>query len=370
VPQRSVLVVGAGIAGPALAFWLHRHGFAPTVVERAPGPRPGGHAVDLRGVAREVMARMGLLDAVRAASLRTVEFSTVDAAGTVLRTVRADEHGGDGPLAEIEVLRGDLAAVLHGATGDDVPYRFGERIVTITDGPDGVEVVFASGARERYDLVVGADRQHSQVRAVVLGDGPDPVHPMGLHSAWWRTDNYLGLRDRGLDYVEGDRVAGVRTVDGNRAAVVYLGFPSDGLPPGPFDAAQAVRIVREQTAGMGWEVPRLVAGVGDPAAELFVDGFCQVVLERWSRGRVGLVGDAACCSSPLSGQGTGLALVGAYVLAGELAADPDHTAALARCEAALRPWVARTQARARDGGDGEPISALANAFVLPDWVAR
>ena len=363
---RSVLVVGAGVAGPALAFWLRRNGMRPTVVERAPGLRRGGHAVDLRGVAREVAARMGVLDAVRAASLRTVEFTTVDAAGAPLRTVRADEWGGDGPLAEIEVLRGDLVGILHAATAPDVPYRFGERVVAIDDGPDGVDVAFASGARERFDLVVGADGQHSQVRAAVAGPGPDPLRPMGTHAAWWRTDNHLGLRDRALDFADGERVAGVRPVDGNRSAVAYLGFPSAGLPPGPFTAEEQVRIVRERAAGMGWEVPRLVAGIDDPAAELFVDGFCQVVLDAWSRGRVALVGDAACCPSPLGGQGTSLALVAAHVLAGELAATADHTAAFAAYERRVRPWVERTQARARDGADGEVISLLANDFALTD----
>lgn len=363
-PVRSVLVVGAGVAGPALAFWLHRHGFRPTVVERAPGLRRGGHAVDLRGVARDVAARMGVLDAIRAAGLRTVEFTTVDRSGTPLRTVRADEWGGDGPLAEIEILRGDLVSILHAATAADVPYRFGERIVGIDDEADGVTVAFASGARERFDLVVGADGQHSQVRATVSGERPDHVRPMGIHSAWWRTANHLDLHDRALDHVDGERLAGIRPVDGNRSAVAYLAFPSTGLPPGPFDVAQQVRIVREQAAGMGWEVPRLIAGIDGPGTELFLDGFCQVVLDAWSRGRVGLLGDAACCSSPLSGQGTSLALVGAHVLAEELAATSDHVAALAAYEQRLRPWAERTQALARDGADGPSISALASGFVL------
>jgi 2-polyprenyl-6-methoxyphenol hydroxylase-like FAD-dependent oxidoreductase len=153
-------------------------------------------------------------------------------------------------------------------------------------------------------------------------------------------------------------------VDGNRSAAAYLGFPSTGLPPGPFDPAEQVRIVREQAAGMGWEVPRLIAGIDAPGAELFLDGFCQVVLDTWSRGRVGLLGDAGYCPSPLSGQGTSLALVGAYVLAEELAATPDHVAALAAYERRLRPWVERTQALARDGADGESISALAGDFAL------
>jgi 2-polyprenyl-6-methoxyphenol hydroxylase-like FAD-dependent oxidoreductase len=363
------LIVGAGIAGPALAFWLHRYGFRATVVERAPGLRRGGHAVDLRGVSREVADRMGVLPAVRAARLVTVDATVVDRDGRVIATQRADDFGGDGQLSDLEILRSDLVGILHDATvGGDTPavdHRFGEQIVAIDPGADGVAVTFASGPPERYDLVVGADGQHSQVRRLVFGELPDAVRPMGVHAAWWHTANHLGLRDRALDHADGDRMAGIRPVDDNRSAIVYLAFPSDGVPPGPYDTAQALQIVRERSAGMGWEVPRLVAAI-DAASDLYLDTFSQVVLDTWARGRVVLLGDAGFCPSPLSGQGTALALVGAYVLAGALATEPDPAAAFAAYEATLRPWVERTQALARDGADGPSIAALANDFTLPD----
>jgi 2-polyprenyl-6-methoxyphenol hydroxylase-like FAD-dependent oxidoreductase len=366
VPRPStVLIVGAGVAGPALALWLHRYGFRPTVVERAPQLRRGGHAVDLRGVSRQVADRMGVLDAVRAARLVTVDATLVDRDGAALETMRAEEFGGDGQLSDLEILRSDLVGILHDAVPADVPFRYGEQIVAIDPGIDGVEVEFASGARERYDLVVGADGQHSQVRRLVFGELPGALRPMGVHAAWWQTDNHLGLQDRALDHADGDRMAGIRPVDGNRSAIVYLAFPSDGMPPGPFGQEEALQIVRERSAGMGWEVPRLVAAI-DARSELFFDAFSQVVLDTWARGRVVLLGDAGFCPSPLSGQGTALALVGAYVLAGALAAEPDPAAALAAYEAALRPWVERTQALAREGADGPSIAELANDFTLPE----
>jgi 2-polyprenyl-6-methoxyphenol hydroxylase-like FAD-dependent oxidoreductase len=364
----TVLIVGAGIAGPALAFWLRRYGFRPTVVERAPRLRRGGHAVDLRGVSRQVADRMGVLDAVRAARLVTVDVTLVDRDGTPVETMRADDFGGDGQLSDLEVLRSDLVGILHDATAADVEYRFGAQIVAIVPGTDGVEVAFATGARERYDLVVGADGQHSQVRRLVFGELPGALRPMGVHAAWWHTANHLGLQDRALDHADGDRMAGIRPVDGNRSAIAYLAFPSDGVPPGPYGTEEALQIVRERSAGMGWEVPRLVAAI-DPASDLFLDSFSQVVLDRWAEGRVALLGDAGFCPSPLSGQGTALALVGAYVLAGALAGDGDPAAAFAAYERALRPWVERTQALARDGADGPSIAALANDFTLPEPVA-
>ena len=149
-----VLVSGASIAGPALAHWLSRRGAEVTVVERAPGLRPGGQAVDARGVAREVIRRMGLDAAVRAARTDTAGAHTVDADGTVLETFRADDNGGDGYISEIEILRGDLSQVLYDDTRDAVEYVFGDRIAELTQDADGVDVTFASGDRRRFDLVV------------------------------------------------------------------------------------------------------------------------------------------------------------------------------------------------------------------------
>jgi 2-polyprenyl-6-methoxyphenol hydroxylase-like FAD-dependent oxidoreductase len=171
-----VLVAGASIAGPALAHWLHRRGAEVTVVERAPGLRPGGQAVDARGVAKEVIVRMGLDAAVRAARTDTAGAYTVDVDGNVLETYRADDHGGDGYIAEIEILRGDLSQVLYDDTRDGVEYVFGDRIAELTQDADGVDVTFAGGDRRRFDLVIGADGLHSShARATRRAAGVGPI---------------------------------------------------------------------------------------------------------------------------------------------------------------------------------------------------
>src|SRR6195952_3031685 len=164
-----VLVSGASIAGPALAHWLQRHGAEVTVVERAPGLRPGGQAVDARGVAKEVIRRMGLDAAIRAACTDTAGAYTVDSDGNVLETFRAEDSGGDGDIPEVEVLRGDFSQVLYDDPRDRVEYVFGDRIAELSQDADGVDVTLASGDQRRFELVIGADGLHSALRAMVFG---------------------------------------------------------------------------------------------------------------------------------------------------------------------------------------------------------
>jgi 2-polyprenyl-6-methoxyphenol hydroxylase-like FAD-dependent oxidoreductase len=193
VSGTRVLVAGASIAGPALAHWLSRRGAAVTVVERAPGLRPGGQAVDARGVAREVIRRMGLDTPVRAARTDTAGAQTVDADGTVLETYRADDEGGDGYIAEIEILRGDLSRVLHDDTRDRVEYVFDDRIAELAQDADGVDVTFAGGDRRRFELVVGADGLHSALRGMVFGPHDRFVRHLGLVLAFYSVPNEFGL---------------------------------------------------------------------------------------------------------------------------------------------------------------------------------
>lgn len=360
-----VLISGAGVAGPALAFWLHRSGFDVTVVERTPRPRPGGQAVDLRGPAREVAARMGLTGEIRRAALRATEVRIVDAAGAPVATVLPGEAG-DGRVAEVEILRGDLSRVLRDAA--DVPYVFGDRITALRQASDVVTATFARGGRGEYDLVIGADGVRSGVRALAFDRDPGCVHPMGVHVAYWSAPDPLGLDGCALAHEEAGRSIGIRPVPGERRTVVYVAFPAPPLGPDPGDVAAQKRLVHERAAGMGWEAPALLATLDD-AGDFYLDPCSQVVLDSWSRGRIGLLGDAAFSPSPLSGQGTSLALVGAHVLAGELVSAGDPAAGLAAYERRLRPWVERTQRMGREGADDATLTAVANGFDLPDHPA-
>jgi 2-polyprenyl-6-methoxyphenol hydroxylase-like FAD-dependent oxidoreductase len=338
-----VLVAGASIAGPALAHWLRRRGAEVTVVERAPGLRPGGQAVDARGVTKEVIRRMGLDAAVRAARTATAGAHTVDADGNVLETFSADDDGGDGYISEIEILRGDLSQVLYDDTRDGVEYVFGDRIAELTQDADGVDVVFAGGDRRHFDLVVGADGLHSALRAMVFGPRERFVRHLGLVLAFYSVPNEFGLDRWLLDYQESGRSASLRPIRDATRAMAMFSFPSAGFDVDYRDVEAQKRLLRQRTAGLGWLAPRILAHLDD-TPDFYLDQVAQVVMDRWSDGRVGLIGDAAYSASPMSGQGTGLALVGAYLLAGELAAAGwDPAAGFAAYERRMRSFVEANQ---------------------------
>ena len=361
----TVLVTGASIAGPAVAHWLHRWGAEVTVVERATELRPGGQAVDARGVARDVIERMGLAATVRAACTDTAGAHAVDADGNVLQTFHADDDGGDGFIADIEILRGDLSKVLYEATAGDVEYRFGDYVVDLAQDSDGVDVVFAGGDRRRFELVIGADGLHSALRAIAFGPQEKFLHHLGHVLAFFSVPNEFGLDRWLLEYQDAatGRSAVLRPIRDAAAAMAMFYFAAADFEVDHRDVDGQKALLSEHLAGLGWSTSKILAHL-DAAPDFYLDQVAQVVMDRWSTGRVVLLGDAAFSSSPMSGQGTGLALVGAYVLAGELAAagwNPD--VGLRRYEEVMRPYVeanqqiGRLNARTRDipRPDAEPL---------------
>ncbi|MVU81918.1 FAD-dependent oxidoreductase [Nocardia sp. ET3-3] len=353
------MVVGASIAGPAVAHWLRRWGAAVTVVERAPGLRPGGQAVDARGMTKEVIRRMGLDAAVRAERTETAGAYTVDSEGKVLETFSVEDDGGDGYIADIEILRGDLSRVLYEDTREEVEYLFGDRIAELSQDADGVDVVFESGGRRRFELVIGADGLHSSLREMVFGPREKFIRHLGLVLAFYTVPNEFGLERWLIDFQESGRSAGLRPLRDATKAMAMFSFASPDVDIDYRDIEGQKRLLREQMAGMGWQAPAILAHLDD-TPDFYLDQVAQVVMDRWSSGRVALLGDAAFSSSPMSGQGTGLALVGAYLLAGELAAagwDPE--AGFAAYEAKMRSFVEANQEIGR-------LHALSKEVPAPD----
>jgi 2-polyprenyl-6-methoxyphenol hydroxylase-like FAD-dependent oxidoreductase len=269
----------------------------------------------------------------------------VDVDGNVLKTFSAEDDGGDGYIAEIEILRGDLSEVLYDDTHDGVEYIFGDRIAELTQDADGVDVTFESGEGRRFDLVIGADGLHSALRATIFGPCERFVHHLGLVLAFYSVPNEFGLDRWMVDYQDRESVrsAGLRPIHEATQAMAIFSFPAAELDVDFRDVEGQKRLLSEQMAGMGWLTPRILRHLDD-TPDFYLDQVAQVVMDRWHDGRVGLIGDAAYCASPMSGQGTGLALVGAYLLVGELAAagwDPE--AGFRAYEAKMRSMVEASQ---------------------------
>jgi 2-polyprenyl-6-methoxyphenol hydroxylase-like FAD-dependent oxidoreductase len=339
--NKTVLICGASVAGPTLAYWLRRHGFTPTVVEAAPALRDGGYKVDLRGVAMQVIERMGLTDAIAARSTDMRGGQWLSAAGKPVATLGPDLIGfrTDG---DDEVLRGDLARLMYDVTKREVEYLFGDTITGMAQGRDGVKVTFARSASRVFDLVVGADGLHSSVRAQVFGPEERFVRPLGMHACVFSVPNHLGLDHWELVCPTPGKVVNIYSTRDAAAKAQFI-FPTPRELPDRRDIGAQQRLVAGTFADGAWEVPALLAAMPQ-SPDFYFDSASQIHLDRWSDGRVALVGDAAHSPSPLSGQGTSLALVGAYVLAGELkAAGGDHRVAFARYEEEMRPYVTVNQ---------------------------
>ena len=343
--NNRVLISGVSVAGPALAFWLHRHGFTPTVVERAPELRDGGYAVDFRGASLRVLDRMGLLEQVEAAATRMGEVTYVDGDDRPLVVTPASFQSG-----ELEILRGDLSRILYDATEDGVEYVFGDSITGVTEHGDGVTVTFEHGEPREFDLVVGADGLHSNVRSLVFGDESRFRRDLGYYVSIFTVPNHLGLDRVGRFYNEPNRTVGVYSARDNTEAKALFWFGSGPLEYDHRNIEQQRRIVEQTFRDVGWETSTLLEAMRG-APDFYFDSASQIKLDTYSRGRVALVGDAAYCAAPLSGMGTSLAIVGAYVLAGELAAaGGDHETAFRAYSGEMRGFVEACQKLAEGNG--------------------
>jgi 2-polyprenyl-6-methoxyphenol hydroxylase-like FAD-dependent oxidoreductase len=339
--SRRILITGASIAGNAAAALLAQRGFDVTVVERAPEFRDGGQNIDVRGVGREVLRRMGLEQA--ALDRGTGEEGTVwvNQDGSRAASFVTEELGTDGPTAEMEILRGDLARLLYDAARHRAKYRFGDRIERIEQDETGANVRLAGGTSETFDAVVVAEGVGSATRELVFPGENDPRW-MDLTMAYftipradsddrmWRWYNAPGKRSVSL---RPDR-------HGTTRAMLSLSKDPEGEQN--WSPEQQKAFMAERFAGAGWQTDRVIAGMM-VADDFYFDALRQVRMPRWSNGRVVLTGDAAWCVTPLGGVGATLAVTGAYVLAGELARHDRVADAFAAYEAQMRPMVAEGQ---------------------------
>ena len=326
--MRKALISGAGIAGATAAYWLAKVGFEVTVVEQAGTLRSSGSPIDVRGPAVEVAERMGVMARIRDADTRVHDMVFVNSRGRVVSRVNMRTTWA--APADVELPRGDLAAILRDAVPDDVEVQFGNSVQALAQDADGVTAEFASGPARRFDLVLGADGVHSGVRALAFGPEADYLKHLGVYVATLPLDG-----ETGTDFVMYNtpgRAVAIHPAKGRPIAAFMFRAPQ--IPQ--FDhreLEQHKQLLCDAYAGEGWRVPELLDRVR-AADDLYFDSVSRIQVPSWSRGRIGLVGDAASCVS-LFGDGSSLAMIGAFTVADSV--DGDIPAGLRAYEARHRP---------------------------------
>jgi 2-polyprenyl-6-methoxyphenol hydroxylase-like FAD-dependent oxidoreductase len=376
MPQPTVLISGAGIAGPALAFWLNKSGYRVTIVELADDIRPGGQTVDLRGAGGEVVQRMGLIDKMRARSLDQRGVAWIKSDGHRRAEMPVTAFNGNGLVSKLEILRGDLVDVLYQETKGQTEYRFDTRIAELSQSDDAVEATLTDGTKLSVDLVVGCDGPHSAVRRLVFGPEEQFVKPLGGYNAWFTAPDTVGLDGWYLMYQAPGLNASMRPSHDPALAKAGLAFRSQPVAYDRRNADEQQALLTRHFAAAGWQCDALLSAAAE-SDDFYFDAFVQVHMPTISQGRVTLAGDAGYCASPLSGMGTSLALVGAYVLAGELgpAGGLDANgiqAALQRYESVMRPYVDRCQdlPNGIDGYLPKSDSDIAITAQVMKWMQR
>ncbi|MDH0867645.1 FAD-dependent monooxygenase [Mitsuaria sp. GD03876] len=340
--SKKILICGAGIAGPACAHWLHRQGHQVVVVEKARSFRDGGQNIDIKGAGQRVLQRMGLEDAVLARNTRECGQRWLDERGRLFAEFPRGSVGG--LTSDFEILRGDFARLLFDSTRAHCEYRFGRSVLALEDLDDGVRVTFDDGGTETFELVICADGMHSSTRALRLA-GQTRMRDLGAHMAFFNIPRRAqdDLWARSVNGIGGTMI--FLRPGGEAVTTVLITFPnppSDPKETGGATGRSPKTLLRAALVGRGSIADRLLEEL-DAVEDLYFGPMSQVQASTWSQGRMVLLGDAAHCPTPFTGKGTALALVGAYVLAGELHRCATHEEAFRSYEAMLRPYAERTQ---------------------------
>ncbi|KAL8810085.1 MAG: hypothetical protein Q9223_002268 [Gallowayella weberi] len=345
----NVLICGGGCAGPSLAFWLARSGHNVTIVERFPTLRDKGAQIDIREQGIQVIKRMGLLDIIRSVRVDEAGMALVDHQNNIKACFMANKSG-KGPqsmTSEYEIMRGDLVRVLYDATKDKVKYIFGTTVKHFEQDEHSVTVHFSDGQTGTYDMLVGADGQGSRIRKAILpSDAPDPIRQTGLYLAYWfvprtKMDDNIGR----VFHAPGSRMVMSRA-HAAAESQAYFGLVEDSeelrsIPKAPVETQKEFWAQKFQDAG--WHTDRLIEGM-KTTENFYCQQVVQIRTDTWSKGRVVLLADAAHCPSPMTAMGTTSALVGAYVLAGEINKNSqDLPQAFANYDRTLRPFVNKIQ---------------------------
>lgn len=337
----KILVIGMGIAGPAVCYWLKRFGFSPVLVEKSAAIRTGGQALDIRGIATHLAREIGIYDQICDVRTRIECGRFVDRSGKVLHEVHG-ENFGFRQDDEVEILRGDLIEILMNTIAD-VPCYFNQSIMNIQQDADNVKVHFKSGQIDHYDLVIGADGIHSAIRGMIFDKDEYQLTPLGLYLSTFTIPNYLNLSHIDLECEAHHKLVSINSDNNPDIARAGFMFRSEHRLKDNRDEYEQKEFLCNTFRDFGWETQNILSRMPQ-SDDFYFDAITQVKMSSWSKGRIALLGDAAYCPSPLSGQGNNLAFVGAYILAGELkAANGNYMQAFSRYHALLRSFVNANQ---------------------------
>jgi 2-polyprenyl-6-methoxyphenol hydroxylase-like FAD-dependent oxidoreductase len=382
--RKSVLICGSGIAGLTLGYWLAEHGFEPTLVERAPTLRTEGYMLDFWGLGYDVAERMGILATIRERGYLIESLRFVDSSGSTRSEVSASTIRRALGDRFVSIPRGELARIVFERARARTETLFDDTVASIQEDEGGLNVRLARGGERRFDLLIGADGLHSTIRALVLGTNPRWFRYLGYCAAAFMTSSYSRRDERAyVSYAAPRRqISRYALRDGKTAFLLVFTAPEPvSQHGGELDTDK--RLLRSAFSRASWiEIPEILGHLQD-ANELYYDGVTQVELPAWSRGRTALLGDAAYCPSLLAGEGAGLAMAGAYLLAEELGRSRgDHRIAFPRYEKMFRPFIERKQRAARSFASSfAPRTALGlavrdlavnliNVPILGGWVTR
>lgn len=333
--NKKVLVSGASIAGPTLAFWLSKYGFDVTIVERSKALRLGGQNLDVRGAGRAIVRMMGIEKEILAANTGEIGLQFVNSENKVEAAFPSDSP--DSFTSEAEILRGDLVNILYNSTKKSVKYIFGKYITAIDQYADSVKVTYSDGESEIFGLLIAADGVRSATRQLIFGDEPQ-IKFVGLYNAWYT----IPKKEKDTKWARwytapGSRVIMIRP-DNHGTVRASFSFLSSDTSYQKLSSSEQKKILKEKLSGAGWEADRLAEEI-EKNDDVYFDGISQIHAPRWFNERAGMIGDAAYCPTPLTGMGTTLAIVGAYLLAGELSRHDKHEDAFAAYEKRMRPFV-------------------------------
>jgi 2-polyprenyl-6-methoxyphenol hydroxylase-like FAD-dependent oxidoreductase len=344
--NRRILIVGAGIAGPTLAYWLLRYGFEPTLVERAPHLRSGGYVIDFAGIGYDVAEKMNLLPALRQHGLPMERLTFVDGNGKARGGIGARAISSLTGKRFVSLLRSDLAREIFGLL-DNVRTIFGDTVTNLHQDPGGVLVEFRNAPAERFDLVVGAGGLHSPLRSLLFGPESSFEEFLGYYAASFIATDYPNQQPRTyISYAQPGRQVTRYTLQDGRTVFLFV-FAAKEKLVFAHDTNFQKEVLHSEFRDAGWECTEILRRLND-TNEIYFDAVSQIRMQRWSRNRSTLVGDACACPSLLAGQGSSLAMGAAYILAGELkVAAGNHRAAFARYERTFHPVIEKKQRAAK-----------------------